>query len=211
MEEVRTAFTEKHGLNIHIVYAGSSTLLATMKRSNKGDVFVPGSLHTMEKAGEMILRHQPVALHTPVVAIAATNPKNLGSFADLARAGIKVGIAHRKMAALGRTSEEIITSSPWGEEVMTNVIIKAQTVTVLLEHLVNNELDAAILWSDMLLWPEAHGVTSFAIPPGLNRVRKIHAGLLRQSEKPRQASLFVDFMAQEGVAIFHRHGFGAIP
>jgi ABC-type molybdate transport system substrate-binding protein len=63
----------------------------------------------------------------------------------------------------------------------------------------------------MLLWPEAKGIKSIAIAPEFNKIKKIHAGLLRQSKLPKQANLFVDFMATEGAAIFKKHGFEAIP
>ncbi|MEN8257396.1 MAG: molybdate ABC transporter substrate-binding protein [Thermodesulfobacteriota bacterium] len=211
MEEIRSAFINKHGFEVHIVYAGSSTLLDTMKKSNRGDVFIPGSLYTLNKAGDMIVRHVPVALHTPVIAISSKNPLKLESLADLAKDKLRLGIAHKEMAALGRTSEEIFAASPHGKKIMSNVIIKAQNVTVLLAHLVNDELDAAIIWSDMLLWPESQGVTFFAIPPQFNKIKKIHAGLLRQSTNPKAASLFVDFMSQQGPAVFQKHGFEAIP
>jgi molybdate transport system substrate-binding protein len=111
MEEVRTAFIEKYGIKTHIVYAGSGTLLATMKSSNQGDVFVPGSLYTLEKAGDMVVRHVPVALHIPVIAVPITHPPLIQSFADLAKPGVKLGIAHKEMAAVGRTSEEIFAAS----------------------------------------------------------------------------------------------------
>ena len=98
MEDIRTAFIKKHGIATHIVYGGSGTLLATMKRSNKGDVFIPGSLYTMEKAGDLIVRHEPVALHTPVIAVTSRNPKAIASLTDLATPGLKVGIAHKQMS-----------------------------------------------------------------------------------------------------------------
>ncbi len=211
MEEVRAAFIAKHGIEPHIVYGGSGTLLATMKRSNRGDVFVPGSLYTLKQAGDMIVRHVPVALHTPVIAVTAANPKSIKSLSDLAKADMRLGIAHKEMAALGRTSEEIFAASGLEKELMANVTIKAQNVTVLLEHLVNDELAAAILWSDMLLWPESQGIIALTIPPEVNIVKKIHAALLRQSKSPREAGLFVDFMGREGAAIFHKHGFEKIP
>lgn len=211
MEEVRTAFIAKYGIQTHIVYGGSGTLLATMQSSNQGDVFVPGSLYTLEKAGDMIIRHVPVALHTPVIAVAVTHPPLIQSFADLAKPGVKLGIAHKEMAALGRSSEEIFTASGQYQEIMANVIIKTQNVTVLLDHLAHKELDAALLWSDMLLWPEAQGLAAITIPPEFNKIKEIHAGLLRQSTMPKEAGLFVDFMAQEGAVIFHNHGFEAIP
>ena len=211
MEEIRTTFIKKHNLDVHIVYAGSVTLLDTIQRSNMGDVFVPGSSHTLKNAGDMIVRHVPVSLHTPVVAISKKNPKKISSFDDLAGKDLRLGIAHAGMAALGRTSEQIFTSSPYEKELMANVIIKAQNVSVLLAHLVEDEIDAAILWSDMLRWPESQGVTSIEIPAEFNHVKTIHAGLLRQSKNPAEASLFVEFMAREGAAIFQKHGFGALP
>ncbi len=210
MEEIRTVFINKHNIEVHIVYAGSVTLLDTIKRQNEGDVFIPGSRYTLDKAGDIIVRHVPVALHTPVIAVPSKNIKRITSLADLGKDNLRLGIAHAGMAALGRTSEEIFAATPYEKKLTDNIIIKAQNVTVLLDHLVRNELDAAILWSDMLLWPEAQGVALISIPPQYNKVKKIHAGLLRQSKSPEHASLFVDFMAQEGSAIFRKHGFEAI-
>jgi|GEM_PF-1429627 len=211
MEEIRERFSAREKVMVHMIYGGSSTLLATIRTSGSGDVFVPGSLETMDQAAELVARQVPVALHVPVVAVHPRAASRIHVFEDLARPGVVIGLANGGLAALGVTSEEIIRRSGRADMILANVRVKAPTVEILLDLVTRGELDAAILWSDMLRWPGAGHLKAVAIPGEINQVERIHAAVLTGSRNRQLAGRFVDFMAGEGAEIFVRHGFGALP
>lgn len=50
IEEIKQDFEQKTGIPLSITYAGSQTLLNTLKNTHKGDIFIPGSKSYIKKA-----------------------------------------------------------------------------------------------------------------------------------------------------------------
>jgi len=208
LEEIKTAFEQKQNVSIHIIYAGSGTLLRTIIKSGRGDVFIPGEHFFIEKAGELISSHQYVALHVPTIGIHSNNPKAIRSFEDLGRPGMKVAVGNGKMNAIGRISESIIARSGFQDRLGENIVIKASTVDELIQFIIDGVVDAAIIWTDMLHWPEAGPLTQVSIEPAVNEIKEIHAAVLATSKRPELARQFVDYTASDGKSFFTNNGFG---
>ena len=61
---------------------------------------------------------------------------------------------------------------------MLIIVITASTVNELLQLVVNNQVDAALVWKDMLKWDIAKELTEITIPDSLNRPKKIFVSTL---------------------------------
>ena len=84
----------------------------------------------------------------------------------------------------------------------------ASTVNELLALVVKAEVDASLIWKDMLEWPEAKDLVLIEIPSGVNIISEIPAAVLATAVDREGAGLFVDFMSTQGRAIFLDHGYG---
>jgi len=208
MEEAKTAFQQRHKIPVTIIYAGSDTLLSTIQRTRRGDIFIPGSATYIQRAGDLIRSDKYVADHIPAFIVRADNPKNLQTFADLLADGVKLAVGNKDMCAIGRVAEKIIAASDQQAAFRKNIVITGSTVNELLQLVNDREVDAALAWTDMLKWPGAAGLRGVAIPEAINSPKEIRVTVLAFSTDAQRAALFADFLTTEGKAIFTRHGFG---
>jgi len=208
VNEIKTAFELRYSVKTTMVYAGSSTLVRTLEETRKGDVLVPGSTRGIKKAGDLVLNHRCVSLHIPIVAVHKDNPKNIQSFDGLAKPGVTLTIGNADMCAIGRAAEKIIAKSELRESLTENTVIRSAHVGELLNLLIGRKADAAIVWQDMLRWPQSRELEGVEIPSDLNEIEEIHVAVLTTSEDKKTAQLFADFVATEGKATFEKGGFG---
>ena len=208
MEEIKQAFEQNHDTGIKIIYAGSNTLLTTIQKTRKGDVFVPGSRSLLEDAGDLVAHSQFVARHVPAVAVRRDNPKTIRSFDDLLAPGIQIAVGNEDMCAIAGIAVQIFIASGKQTEFSRNIAITGSTVNELLDLVIQGEVDAAIVWLDMMTWPEAKDLVRVEIPDAVNIVHEIHVATLATTVDRKSAALFADFVAHEGKSIFIRHGFG---
>ena len=208
MEDIKGAFEQKHRIKINMIYAGSLTCLNTIRKTEKGDVFIPGSFEVIENAGGLVDNHQYVALHVPVIAVHKENPKNIQSLADMAKPGVRLAVGNENMCSMGAVADKIIQKSGLKDQLIQNTVIKASTATGVADLLVQKEVDCGILWKDMLAWPEFKEIRGIPLPAHNNWTKEIHVAVLTISEDKASAQVFADFVASEGKAIFKKHGFG---
>ena len=208
MEEVRKNFEDRNSIQLEMIYAGSDTLLSTITKTRIGDVFIPGSVTLLDRAGDLVHDHRYVAMHTPVFAARKDNRNNIKAFDDLLRPGMKLATGNRNMCAIGSISDQIITASAREEEFARNLAITGATVNELLNLVVHGEVDASLIWGDMMMWPEAEDLFTIDIPQTFNKPKKIHIAVLSTSTDKQAAERFVQYVATEGKSIFKKHGFG---
>jgi len=208
MEEIKQNFENKYNLSVEMIYAGSNILLTTINKTRIGDVYIPGSVKFIEQAGDLVLHHQYVSLHVPTIIVRKDNPKNIKAFEDLLEPGVKIAIGNTNMCAIGRVSIEIFKASPKEDEIVKNISITGTTVNELLDLVLRKDAEASLVWSDMMLWPEAKDLKFIEIPPDINKPRKIHIAVLSTATDKKNAALFADFVATEGRMLFAKHGFG---
>lgn len=208
VEDIKQSFEQKHDIRINVIYAGSYNLLATIQNTRKGDVFIPGSLDPVKMAGDLVAHHKYVAPHILTFVVRLDNPKGIQSYEDLSRPGIKIAVGNKDMCAAGTVSEKIMADSAKDVAFAQNVAITASTVDELLDLVVQKEVDASLVWTDMLKWPEAGELKRVDIPHDINKIQEITVAVLTTTADRKNADLFADFVAAEGRRIFAEHGFG---
>ncbi|MDP2105630.1 MAG: extracellular solute-binding protein, partial [Desulfobulbaceae bacterium] len=205
MEEVKQVFEKQHQENpLTIIYGGSETLLSTIQKTRKGDLFIPGSAGYISSAGDLVKEDRYVADHLPVFAVRADNPKNLQTFSDLLADGVKLAVGNKDMCAIGQVAEAIINASDRQAAFRDNIVITGTTVNELIKLVADGEVDAALVWADMLQWPEGKGLRRVEIPSAINTVEEIRIAVMTTSASPQSAALFANFLVTEGQAIFAR-------
>ncbi|MDH5298003.1 MAG: molybdate ABC transporter substrate-binding protein [Desulfobulbaceae bacterium] len=208
LEEVRQTFEQQHKIPLTIIYGGSDTLLSTIQKTRTGDLFIPGSTNYLPRAGKLVKEERYVADHLPAFAVRADNPKNLQTFSDLLAHGVKIAVGNKDMCAIGKIAETIISASDQQAAFRNNIVITGTTVNELIKLVADREVDTALIWADMLEWPEGKELRLVEIPAGINKPEEIRVAVLTTSAAPQRAKLFADFLATEGKAIFVKHGFG---
>ncbi len=207
MEDIKERFEQQTGLRLSINYAGSQTLLSTIRKTRIGDIFIPGSSAYIKEAGDLVARSYFVAPHVPVFAVASEKRGTLRSYADLLKPGVKIAVGNRDMAAIGRVTEGILKNTRPEQSFQSNIMVTASTVNELLSLVASAKVDAALVWKDMLTWEMAKDLASIAIPAEQNSVKDIFVGVLSTSANPDDSLRFAEFVSTEGKTIFAQHGF----
>jgi len=214
MEEAKKAFEAANSdVKLDINYAGSGTLLNQMTLEKTGDVYVPGSDDFMDRAQKQgAIRpetRQIICWLVPAIVVPKGNPKKIQRLEDLARPGVRVGLAKAGAVCLGDISEEILTAAGLVEKVKKNVVTYALSCEET-AHLVElGEVDAIIGWEVFSSWaPEK--IEAIPLPANLAaRARNIAAAVSAFSRQPARAQELVDFLASspQSKEIFQHHGY----
>ncbi len=207
-DEIVKAFERAHGVIVECDYDGSERLLARMKLSGVGDVYMPGDVHYVEQAAEqgLVASHMNACYFVPVILVQKGNPKSIQSLADLTLPGLDVGLGNPEVCAVGRKSLKLFEKNAIAmEDVRKNLRFQALTVNDLGNHIKLGQLDAVIVWDAMAAYFADSGDV-VAIPPDKNVISTVAVGVLTSSERPELASKLVEFIASdEGKAIFRKH------
>ncbi len=202
------AFEREHDVTIECDYDGTERLLARIKLSGAGDLYMPGDRHYVEQAAEqgLVAAHEDVCYLVPVILVRKGNPKNVRTLANLTRPGVEVGLGNPQVCAIGRTSVQIFEKNGIPlEDVLRNVQFQSLTVNDLGNHIRLGQLDAVIVWDAMAAYFAEFGDV-VPIPPEQNIVSTVAAGALTSSACPELARRFLEFAASEqGAEIFARH------
>jgi len=208
VDEIAERFGQQSGAEIKVVYAGSKTLLDTIQKTNQGDIFIPGSEAYIKDAGDLISNSRFAAYHVPTFAIAAQQSTKLRTFEDLQKPGVRIAVGNKRMAAIGRLSDNIISNSLPDVDLGISVVVTASTVNELLELVASNEVDAALVWKDMLNWEIAGNLTEVSIPEAYYESQRILVSTLSTATNNDLAEQFLEYATSpEGQLIFEKHGF----
>ncbi len=209
VDKLTSAFTKETGIDVKTEYGGAGKLLARLEATGEGDVYIPGSHFYVDKlkAEGSVESARPVVLHTPVVAVWRETDKTIEAFADLAEAGVRVGLGDPKAMALGRTAEQILRSSGMAGTILPNVVVRAATVKQLALYVKRGDVDAAIIGrADAVQFRDA--VRMIDIDPEWYTPEIISVAVLKTSRNPEAARTFTDFMSSPAaVRVFEKHGF----
>ena len=121
---------------------------------------------------------------------------------------MRIAVGNKRMAAIGRISEEILNNADLEIKSNQNIVITASTVNELIQLVAKNEVDAALIWRDMMEWDIAEGLTEVTIPDSLNKPKKVFVASLSTSINSELSDKFLRYASSdEGRSIFKKHGF----
>lgn len=213
VEVLIEAFTAETGIAVRAEYGGSGQLLARFEETGKGDLFIPGTMFYTDKlaAKGAVADVTRLVVHGPVLAVTPGMAGRIGSFADLAQPGLRLGLGDPQAMALGRTAEQILDKSGVGDAVRRNVTVRAATVKQLALYLLDGNVDAAIIGNAELAQSPGK-LTAIAIPPDWYEAEYAAVAVLKTAARPDAAKRFAAFLASEkGLAVFQRYGFPPAP
>lgn len=201
-------FAREHGVKIVTNYAGSETLLSTIRLARQGDLYMPGDKHYVEQAAQesMVLSQRSVCYFVPTILVQKGNPKNIFGLEDLLQPGLKLGLGDSKACAIGRKTKQIFTKNniAW-EDVEKNLVFQSLTVNELGMQIQADSLDAVIVWDAIAKYYPDDG-TEVPIPVEKNVISTVNVGVLSFTEHRSLAEKFVEFAASDrGQDIFRKH------
>lgn len=208
-ESAMDAFTAAHpGVVIEASYAGSGCLLSQLTFAKRGDLYMPGEDFYLNQAMErgFISESELVGYFEPVILVAEGNPLGIQGVQDLLRDDVKVGIGEPEMAAVGRTTRDLLQAAGMYDQVAARVAMHAGTVPELGNSVQLGSLDAAVVWN-VTAAQIADETDAIEMPRELWEPATIRIGVLEFSEAAETARAFIEFCAsEEGQALVAKSG-----
>jgi molybdate transport system substrate-binding protein len=208
--ELAETFGREHGVKVVTNYAGSETLLSTIRLARSGDLYMPGDKHYIEQALRegMILSRQPVSYWIPTILVQKGNPMNIRGLRDLLKPGLKLGLGDPDACAIGRISYQILAKNNIDtEDIEKNLAFPSLTVNELGMQIQAKSLDAVIVWDAIAQYYSEYG-EEVQIPIEQNVTSTIDIGVLKFTKHKELAKKFVDFIvSKQGQEIFNKHNY----
>lgn len=207
--ELAVEFEKKTHISVQYNFGGSNILLSQLQLLSSGDVFIPGEAYYLEIAKNkgLIKSSQVIAFHCPVIAVPVGNPKHITGLEDLGRSDVKIALGDPLAAAIGRTTQELLSKNGLTQAVKKQVVAYTATVNELMVYLTLGQVDAAIVWEDNV-WTCAGKIATIPIPSTQNLNKTISAGILTFTKQEKQAAQFIAFLCSpQAEEILRRYGF----
>ncbi|MGE2817854.1 molybdate ABC transporter substrate-binding protein [Mycobacterium heidelbergense] len=197
--------TENPGGGVEFEFGGSSELATQLTQGATGDVFASADTAQMDvvtRAGLLAATPTNFAANTLAIVTAPRNPKNIGSFADLAKPGLSVVIC-QKPVPCGSATQRVEDST----RVRLNPVSEELSVTDVLNKVTSGQADAGLVYVT-----DAHSagnkVTTVQFPEAAGAVNVYPIGVLKKAPKPALAQKFVTFVTSDaGQQILAQSGF----
>jgi molybdate transport system substrate-binding protein len=197
--------TDNPGSGVDFDFGGSSELATQLTQGATADVFASADtaqMDTVTKAGLLAGNPTNFASNTLVIVTAPANPKNIGSFADLAKPGLSVVICQRPVPC-GSATQRIEDKT----RVRLNPVSEELSVTDVLNKVTTGQADAGVVYVS-----DAHSagnkVTTVNFPEAAGAVNVYPIGVLKKAPKATLAQKFVALVTSDaGQKILAQSGF----
>lgn len=196
------------GVQVELVFAGSSDLVAQLDAGAPGDVFASADERNMGKAVDAGLvdgAPSPFATNKLTIATAPGNPHGIQQLADLVNPELKVVVCAPQVPCGGATQSVAelagVTLTPVSEETsVTNVLAKVTS----------GEADAGLVYRTDAKGA-ADAVTAVDFPEAEQVTNVYPIGLLAGTQNPQAAQAFIDLvLSPTGQQILSDAGFSTI-
>lgn len=200
---------ENPGTTVTLSFAGSADLATQLSQGAPADVFASADAGTMAKVQEAGLVDggpRDFATNTLAIAVPPGNPAGIRSFADLAKAGIKL-VACAPQVPCGAAAARVADSTG----TVLSPVSEENSVTDVLGKVISGEADAGLVYVTDVRSAGAR-VEGIPFPEAGAAVNPYPAAVLAGSRNKAAAGRFLDLLAgPEGQEILAAAGFGPGP
>ena len=208
LEEAAELFEAQTGIPVTLHLGGSGAMLSQVHLSGRGDLYIPGSPDYMDKARELdLIAGEAVRLAylVPAILVARNNPAGITGLQDLARPGLRVGMADPDGVCLGLYAVEILEANGLTAQVRPNLRGMVESCAKTAAMIPLNQVDAVLGWREFAAW-QPDSLQAIPLDPGeIPRLAYIPAAKLRGAANPLAAQRFLEFLqSTAGLAIFRR-------
>ncbi len=211
-EEASRVFEQLTGAKVVLHIGSSGKMLSELKLVRRGDLYFPGSSDFMERAKRQRLvrpeTERRVVYLIPAINVPVSNPAKIRRLEDLARPGVRVGIARPDTVCVGLYAAEILDKEGLTPRIKPNIVTYAESCEKTAQIVSLGLVDAVIGWEVFEKWDPRHIKTIYLQPKQVSRIGYIPIAVTTFSRQPELAQAFIAFLTgPKGKAIFKRWGY----
>lgn len=209
LEEAAALFEKHTGTRVLLHFGGSGKMLSEMRLARRGDLYLPGSSDFMDLARRQKLvlaaTERRVAYLVPAINVPAGNPKNIRSLEDLARPGVRVGIARPDSVCVGLYAAEVLERAGLASRVRPNIVTHVESCEKTAQLVALGSVDAVLGWEVFHHWRPDKIETVLLKPEQVARIGYIPIAVSAFSQQGALAGQFIDFLTSaEGQSVFRK-------
>ena len=205
-------FESENNCSIKIIQGGSQDLYDSLKASNEGDLYMPGSYSYRENNIDdgLLLDAVPVGYNKASLVVAKGNPKNFtNDLSQLIDANNKIVLCNPDSGSIGRESKKILDAYGIFDKVFSNAIYLTTDSRNLTDAIESGHADICINWYATTTWKEnKKSVDAILIDEKYAKKKMLIMNLLKSSNHPELTKKFMDYASSDhGREIFKNYGF----
>lgn len=210
VEAAAAEYERAYGGRVQLQYGGSQTLLANLKLSGVGDLYLPAEDAYVELARNqgLVAEIIPLATMRPVLAVKAGNPRRIRTLDDLlATNDLTLALADPDAAAIGRLTREALQAAGKWEAVRGRAAVLKPTVTEVATDVKLGAADAGFVW-DATVSQFTPALEAIELPELAGRTAQVSVCVLKSAKQPTNALRFASFLSapDKGRPHFERAG-----
>lgn len=214
LSEMAKIMEKKHNCVIKISQGGSKDLYDSLKYSQKGDLYLPGSdsYRKNNLKDGFLLDAKYIGYNQAALFVQKNNPLHVKGLDDLIRQDLSIALCDPNSGSIGRMSKKTLIKHK-DEAFFFKVFDNASQIGTdsrnLNKALIDKTADTTINWRATAFWPEnAPYIDIIELDEKIAPKKKLLLNLLSFSQNKEIALDFIDFAAsQEGQAIMKKYGF----
>lgn len=211
LEAAASRFEAETGIPVVLHLGGSGAMLSQIQLTGQGDLYIPGSPDYLQKAIDLqLVEGEPAILAylVPAILVARGNPQQIKQLADLARPGLRVGMADPDGVCVGLYAVELLAANRLAEAVRPNLRGRVESCAKAAAMIPLGMADAVLGWREFAAWNPTAMEAVLLEPAQVPRLAYVPAVPVRGSRNPEGAKAFLAFLQSDaGRALFHQWGY----
>lgn len=212
MKEIADLFEQRENVRVTITQGGSEDLYQSLKASEVGDLYLPGSASYRKRHLDegLLGASAHIGYNQAAIMVQKGNPKNATPDPkSLLRPDLAAVICDPDTGSIGRETKRILSEVGIYDDVFRKAVYLTTDSRNLNNAIKSEEADITINWRATGFFPENRDqIDVIDLEPELANPKKLVLNVLTFSKHPEIAGRFMELAAsEEGQAIFRRHGF----
>lgn len=212
INELVENFEKTNDCKIKILQGGSQDLYDSIKSSQVGDLYLPGTLSYRDKylSEGLLLDGKFVGFNKLSLVIKKGNPKNVkASLEELTNEDYKVVLGNDQSSSVGKASKKVLLEADLYKKAILNSIFLASDSRNLIEAIKSNDADLVLNWHATTFWDNNENfVEAIELDDKSSAKSKLVLNLLKTSQNPDLTKKFMEYAAsEEGRMVFKKYGF----
>ncbi len=151
IENTLKEFERREGVEIDVIYNGCGILVGMMKTGEQPDAYFACDSSFMTQVQDQFRPGLNISETDMVIVTQPGNPLKIKGVRDLARPGLKLGIANKEQSALGALTARMLSPIAFGDSnlydaIQPNVRVTTPTADLLINQLRAGGLDVVIVY-----------------------------------------------------------------
>ncbi len=146
IEETIQRFENREGARVTRVYNGCGILVSQMKSGQRPDAYFACDTSFMREVTALFSDPVNISRSAMVLLLRTANPKSIRTLADLAKPGLRLGLANEEQSALGALTARLLRAQGLYDRVMANVKVQTPTADLLVNQMRTGSLDAVVVY-----------------------------------------------------------------